>query len=135
MESYSINIEKILIQQLEKEGIESSMIPRLIKDLTNSFVDNSSVSLLEVNDNLYTLGWNDIKIDYRAYELAKAYSEKNSDSIRPYFDRRSSKERRNGSDRRSGIDRRDIKRLNFGNDRRNGNERRSGHDRRGLMFL
>ncbi len=35
-----MEIEKVLIKQLEKKGIELSIIPRFIKDIVNSYLDN-----------------------------------------------------------------------------------------------
>ena len=75
MKTNSIVIEKSLIQQLEKKGIEVLMIPRLIKDLENFFSDNPSMSLFNANNRLHLLGWNEVRLDYHTFQLAKAYWE------------------------------------------------------------
>ena len=72
MEKYSIDTEKILSKQLEKQGIELNIIPRFIKDLFYSFLDNPAINLFQVNDRLRLLGWIDINLDYHTYQLAKA---------------------------------------------------------------
>ena len=68
-----MEIENTLIHQLEKNGIELSIIPHFIRDMINSFLDNPSLSLTQLNDYLHILGWYDVKLDYHTYELAKAY--------------------------------------------------------------
>lgn len=39
-----MEIEKVLMKQLEKKGIELSIIPRFIKDIANSYVNNPTTS-------------------------------------------------------------------------------------------
>ena len=75
METYSIDIDHILIQQLEKKGVEQYIIPRFLKDLMNSYGDDTSMSHFQVNDRLHFLGWDDIQLDYHTFQLAKAYLE------------------------------------------------------------
>ncbi len=73
-----MEIEKVLMKQLEKKGIELSITPRFIKDIANSFLDNPTTSLIQLNDYLERLGWNSIQIDYRTYELVKEYFDRDS---------------------------------------------------------
>ena len=75
MKTHSIVIEQSLIHQLEKKGIEVPIIPRIIKDLVIFFTDNPSVSLFNVNNRLHILGWNEVRLDYHTFQLAKAYCE------------------------------------------------------------
>ena len=77
MEPTKVNYETMLIRRLEKMSVEPKSIPRLIKDIMNSFFDNPSADLTQINDYLLGLGWDDIKIDYRTYELARTYFEIN----------------------------------------------------------
>ena len=78
MDSYSINIEKIFIEHLEKKGIEQENIHRFIKDLVNSKFDDPNTSLYQVSSFLTFLGWEDTIIDYHTLQLAKAYIESGS---------------------------------------------------------
>ena len=76
MEEYSIDLERILIQQLKKKGIEQEIIPRFIKDMRNSYFDNPSMSLLQINNRLKLLGWSEMKLDYHTFQLILSYIEK-----------------------------------------------------------
>ena len=73
-----MEIEKVLMKQLEKKGIELSIIPRFIKDIANSYLENPTTSLIQLNNYLERLRWNSIPIDYRTYELVKAYFDRDS---------------------------------------------------------
>ena len=75
MKTAKVDYEDILTHQIEKLGIEQKFIPRFIKDIINPFFDNPSTNLNQINDYLFSLGWEDIKIDYRIYELAKTIFE------------------------------------------------------------
>lgn len=75
METYSIDVEKILIQQLEKKGLDQNIIPRFIKDIINSYCDDTSMSLFQINDRLQLLGWDDIVLDYNTFQLTETYLE------------------------------------------------------------
>lgn len=73
-----MEIEKVLIKQLEKKGLQLSIIPRFIKDIANSYLDNPTTSLIQLNEYLERLGWNSITLDYHTYELVKAYFDRDS---------------------------------------------------------
>ena len=77
METAKIDYETMLIHRLEKIGVDPKYTPRLIKDIISPFIDNPSTDLGHINDYLVGLGWDDIKIDYRTYEIAKIYFEMN----------------------------------------------------------
>ena len=77
-----MEIEKVLMKQLEKKGIELSIIPRFIKDIANSYLDNPTTSLIQLNDYLERLGWNSIPLDYRTYELFNAYLDRDAEKIK-----------------------------------------------------
>jgi len=71
-EMNSVQIEKTILQQLEKKGIESKLIPRFIRDLTQSLHVDPSMTLPQINNRLQSLGWDNIEIDYHTLELIKA---------------------------------------------------------------
>jgi hypothetical protein len=73
MESISTEIELSLMTQLEKKGIEQSMIPLFIRDLVGTVYSASSLEdISQINDRLHLLGWIGIEMDYHTLQLAKA---------------------------------------------------------------
>ena len=62
----------ILINRLEKKGIEPSIIHGFIRDLSNTIVVNPYMNLLQVNKQLHLLGWDSVELDYYTLELATA---------------------------------------------------------------
>ena len=63
---------KILINRLEKKGVEPNMIYGFIRDLANTIVVTPHMNLLQVNKQLHLLGWDSVELDYHALELAIA---------------------------------------------------------------
>ena len=70
MESYPINLKQIFLQRLKKIVVEPNLTSGLIKALAGFFYLNPNISLLQVNERLHYLGWNDIELDYHTYQLA-----------------------------------------------------------------
>jgi hypothetical protein len=70
MESYPINIKQIFLQRLKKIGVGPNLTSSLLKALAVFFYLNPNMSLLQVNERLHYLGWNDIELDYHTYQLA-----------------------------------------------------------------
>jgi hypothetical protein len=68
-------LKQILVQRLEKIGMESSIIPFFIRHLVKTILDNPNMSLLELNRKLHLLGWDDFELDYRTLELATVFFE------------------------------------------------------------
>ena len=60
METHLIDIKKVLVRQLERNGVELSTIPHIIRDLANSFFENPAINLFQANNRLNLLGWSDI---------------------------------------------------------------------------
>jgi len=71
MESNQVDIEQLLLQRLEKIGIEQNLIPGFIKDLSNSFFIDPEMDLVRAVSRLRYLGWDDFDLDYHTYQLAK----------------------------------------------------------------
>ncbi len=69
-------LTEILIERLEKKGMESGEIPGFIRDLTNTLLVNPHLDHLHLNDQLQMLGWNDLDLDYRTFEVAAACFER-----------------------------------------------------------
>jgi hypothetical protein len=75
MEFQNTEIEIILIEKLEKKGIERCGMPLFLKDLVASLSIYNSMNISEINNRLNLLGWTDFELDYHTYQLAKAYFE------------------------------------------------------------
>ena len=78
METDNKDIEKILIQHLEKKGIGQKIFPRFIKDLISSHFDDPHTSLIQISSHMNLLGWDNINLDYHTLQLAMAYVENNT---------------------------------------------------------
>ncbi len=62
----------ILIERLEKKGMELSIIHGFIRDLANSILPNPHMNFLQVNKRLHSLDWDGFELDYHTLELAIA---------------------------------------------------------------
>jgi hypothetical protein len=69
-------IEKALIKELKKIGIEYRTRPRFIKDLIYSFQTDPLITLSDVNERLQLLGWEGVELDYHTLQLAIASFER-----------------------------------------------------------
>jgi len=65
-------LTQILIERLEKKGVEPSIIHGFIRDLANTIVVNPHMNLLQLNKRLHLLGWDSFELDYHTLELAIA---------------------------------------------------------------
>jgi hypothetical protein len=62
----------ILIDRLEKKGLEAGLIPGFIKALENTLLGSPHSSHLHMNKQLHSLGWDELDLDYRTFEIATA---------------------------------------------------------------
>jgi len=62
-------IKQILIQRLEKLGVELSLIPGFIRSLANSLDYDPYMNLLQVNERLHYMGWDEFDLDYHTLQL------------------------------------------------------------------
>jgi len=63
-------IKQILVNRLEKKGLELCLIPGFMRSLAISFINNPNYSLLQINEKLHYLGWDEFDIDYHTLQLA-----------------------------------------------------------------
>ncbi|MCF8044483.1 MAG: hypothetical protein K9J83_01385 [Desulfarculaceae bacterium] len=68
-------IDKALICKLKEKGIEESLVPGFLRTLANALMINPSMSSLQLNHRLKYLGWDDVELDWRTMELARAFFE------------------------------------------------------------
>ena len=69
-------LTQILIERLENTGMGPGEIPGFIRDLTNAFLVNPNSNHLHLNEQLHLLGWDDLDLDYRTFEVATACFER-----------------------------------------------------------
>ncbi len=65
-------VKEMLIQRLESRGMEHTIIPGFMRSLACSILFNPQMNLVQVNEKLNYLGWNDFELDYHTLQLAKA---------------------------------------------------------------
>lgn len=72
MEKNIWQIKLILVQRLKAKGIGASIIPGYIRDLGNFYSSDPQISLMQANQRLHYLGWDDVELDYHTFQLAVA---------------------------------------------------------------
>ncbi|MFO7753510.1 MAG: hypothetical protein R6V41_10365 [Desulfobacteraceae bacterium] len=68
-------IDKAFLCKLKEKGIEESLIPGFLRILANVLMVNPSMSSFQATQRLKYLGWDDVEIDCRTLELARAFFE------------------------------------------------------------
>jgi len=68
-------IKQILMDRLEKIGMDLCLIPGFIKSLESYLLHNPQMNLIQVNAKLHYLGWGDLALDYHTLQLAIEYFE------------------------------------------------------------
>ncbi len=53
-------------------GMEAGIIPGFIRNLANIILFNSSLSLIQINKKMHSLGWDGVELDYHTLQLAVA---------------------------------------------------------------
>ena len=61
-----------LIERLEKQGIEQSVMPGFIRSLVHTIFLDPDLNLVQVNRKLHLLGWDGFELDYHTLQLAIA---------------------------------------------------------------
>ena len=70
---YSLSQHKqILINRLEKKGMEKNTILGFILSLKSCLIDNPNMNHFQINKRLQFLGWDDFELDYHTLQLAIA---------------------------------------------------------------
>jgi hypothetical protein len=62
-------IIEVLSQRLSEKGIASDLIPALFRDFSNSLSAASIVNPQEVRVTMERLGWDELDLDNRTFEL------------------------------------------------------------------
>jgi hypothetical protein len=62
-------IMEVLNQRLTEKGIASDLIPALFRDFSHSLSAASTVNPQQVRVTMERLGWDDLELDNRTFEL------------------------------------------------------------------
>ena len=62
-------LKEILIRRLKNKGVALSTIPGFIRSFSSSFYIDPNMSLLQLNDRMRYMGWEDVELDYYTFQL------------------------------------------------------------------
>jgi len=68
-------IKSILLKRLKSKGVDPSLIPGLIKDISNAMLNMRYITLEQINERLRFLGWDNIELDEHTFQLVIAHLE------------------------------------------------------------
>ncbi|MBN2124884.1 MAG: hypothetical protein JW821_11365 [Deltaproteobacteria bacterium] len=63
------SIKDVLLQRLERKGVQSDLVPGLIKNVAHAIEYVSSTDAEEINERLHLLGWDDFHLDDHTMQL------------------------------------------------------------------
>jgi len=69
------DLKLLLIDQLKSKGIDPALIPAFVRALTSIIISEPDLDVVQANQKLNALGWNEVSIDYHSLEIAVAYLE------------------------------------------------------------
>jgi len=64
-----MDLKKILIERFEKKGVESVLIPGLLKNIMATLKDRPDITHEEVSERLHYIGWNDFDLDENTLQI------------------------------------------------------------------
>ena len=65
------DLRQLLIQRLSHRGLEKNQIPGFLRSLANSIDIGQNPNYTLINKHMRKIGWDDIDLDYRTFELAR----------------------------------------------------------------
>jgi hypothetical protein len=65
------DLRQLLIQRLSQKGLEKNLIPGFLRSLANSIDRGQNPNFTLINTHMRHIGWDDIDLDYRTFELAR----------------------------------------------------------------
>ena len=65
----AMDLKKILIERLEKKGVEPVLIPGLLKNIVATLKDRPDITHEEVSEKLHYIGWNDFDLDENTLQI------------------------------------------------------------------
>ena len=83
MESKIGPIKSMLVQRLQNMGVETCLVPGLLKQMVSVFFAEPHMTRAAINERLQFLGWRDVELDEHTYQLAVAcFEAENIDSVK-----------------------------------------------------
>ena len=70
-----INIHKILIDRLQRQGVDAKDSTAVLRDLSKILEWRPEIDPAAASSKLQLLGWNGITLDYQSLQLALAWIE------------------------------------------------------------
>jgi len=64
-----MDLKKILIERFEKKGVESVLIPGLLKNIMATLKDRPDITHEEVSKKLHYIGWKDFDLDENTLQI------------------------------------------------------------------
>jgi hypothetical protein len=64
-------LRQLLIQRLSRKGLEKNQIPGFLRSLANSIDMGQNPNFTLISKHMRQIGWDDIDLDYRTFELAR----------------------------------------------------------------
>jgi hypothetical protein len=64
-----MDLKNILLDRLEKKGIEPVLIPGLLKNILATLKDRPDITHEEVSEKLHYIGWNDFDLDENTLQI------------------------------------------------------------------
>jgi hypothetical protein len=65
------DLRQLLIQRLSHKGLEKNQIPGFLRSLANSIDIDKNPNYTIINKHMRNIGWDEIDLDYRTFELAR----------------------------------------------------------------
>ena len=65
-------LNQSLFERLEEKGVEKNLLPGFLRSLANTISNDPQMGILQVNERLHWLGWDDFELDYHTLQLAIA---------------------------------------------------------------
>jgi hypothetical protein len=66
------NLKPLLIDRLKSKGMDPSLIPAFLKALTHLISAKPGIDPAHINQQLHSLGWNEVMVDYHSLQIAIA---------------------------------------------------------------
>ena len=79
------NLKKILLERLEKKGVEPVLIPGLLKSILTALKDRPDITHEEVSEQLHYIGWNDFDLDENTLQIIIADHEASAPTHHAYM--------------------------------------------------
>lgn len=64
-----MDLKKLLVDRLEKKGVEQVLIPGLLKNIMAALQDRPDITHDEVREKLRYIGWNDFDLDENTLQI------------------------------------------------------------------